>query len=394
MKKGWITKDISDIADIINGGTPDTSIKKYWDGDNLWITPKDLGTSTSKYIYDTQRKISELGLINSSAKVLPKNSIVLSSRAPIGYLAINKKELSTNQGCKGLIPKPNINSLFLYYFLSSSVTLLNDLGSGTTFKELSTSKLASVKIPVPPLPEQKCIVSILDKAFTAIDKAKRNAEKNLQNSKELFETYLQGVFSNPGKNWEEKTIEDIAYIINGGTPDTSNKKYWGGDNLWITPKDMGKLSDIYIYDTERKISVLGLEHSSAKLIPRNSIILSSRAPIGHLAINKKEISTNQGCKGIVPKSKIVSLYLYYFLKKSVKLLNDIGSGTTFKELSTAKLAKVRIPVPDIIEQKNLVKELDTLLAKSKKLQEIYEQKLANLEELKKSILQKAFNGEL
>lgn len=173
------------------------------------LLQKDMGQLNSVFVDKTDRKITDAGLKNSSAKMLPPNSVVLSSRAPIGHLAINTKPISTNQGCKGIIPSEKINTLFLYHFLKNSVELLNDLGSGTTFKELSGSKLSLVKIPLPPLPEQQRIVAILDEAFAAIAKVKANAKQNLQNAKELFESYLQGVFEKKGEGWEEKKIGEV-----------------------------------------------------------------------------------------------------------------------------------------------------------------------------------------
>ncbi len=131
------------------------------------------------------------------------------------------------------------------------------------------------------------------------------------------------------QGWEIKNIGDVSSIVNGGTPKTRISEYWGGEHLWITPKDMGKLDSIFVDETGRMITDEGLKNSSAKLLPINSIILSSRAPIGHLAINKKPISTNQGCKGIIPLDEIDTMYLYYFLKNSVKLLNELGSGNYF-----------------------------------------------------------------
>jgi type I restriction enzyme, S subunit len=238
-------------------------------------------------------------------------------------------------------------------------------------------------------------VSILDEAFVAIDIAKVHAEQNLKNSKELFKSYLDAVFTNKIQDWKDKFLNEVCIIVNGGTPDTTIPEYWDGDNLWITPKDMGKLEDIYVYDTSRKITNAGLKNSSAKILPINSIILSSRAPIGHLAINKKPISTNQGCKGLIPRKDISTIFLFYFLKSSVELLNNLGTGATFRELSSSKLAEVIIPMPKTFnEQLTIVKKLDALSAETKKLEIIYQQKLNALEELKKSILQKAFNGEL
>ena len=152
---------------------------------------------------------------------------------------------------------------------------------------------------------------------------------------------LAGADLSLSKGWKVEKLGDVCDIFNGGTPDTKVPKYWGGDILWITPKDMGQLESIYVDDTARKITEAGLKNSSAKILLVNSVVLSSRAPIGHLAINTKEITTNQGCRGIVPKKGLSTLYLYYFLENSVDLLNSLGTGTTFKELSATRLEQVQ-----------------------------------------------------
>ena len=199
-------------------------------------------------------------------------------------------------------------------------------------------------------------------------------------------------------SWEWVRIGDVSDIVNGGTPDTNKKEFWEGNILWVTPKDLGKLNSNFVDDTERKITNAGLKNSSAKILTENSVILSSRAPIGHLAINTKPISTNQGCKGITPYDGLNTKYLYYFLKKSVKLLNDLGSGTTFKELSGLKLSEVLIPLPPVAEQQLIVDKIEELLP----LVEQYgtaESELRKLnnkfpEQLRRSVLQYAVQGKL
>ena len=217
LPAGWQQKKLGDVCEVINGGTPKTNIKEYWDGNILWITPKDLGRNKNIFVDDTIRKITVLGLKKSSAQLIPANSIILSTRAPIGYLAINKIEISTNQGCRGVVPSKKIKTIFLYYFLKNSIDLLNKLGRGTTFKELSATSLSNIIIPIPPLAEQKRIVAILDKTFTAIDKIKNNTEKNLANTKELWQNYLQQSFNNPKKNWQQKKLTKIEEVFSRGS---------------------------------------------------------------------------------------------------------------------------------------------------------------------------------
>src|SRR2546427_2042802 len=215
MMKGWQTKTLGAVCEVMNGGTPETGVPEYWNGCHLWITPAEMGKRPSPYVGDTERKITDLGLRNSSAQMLPPNSVILSSRAPIGHLVINTKPMATNQGCKGLVPVSHLQHKFLYYYLTSIVDLLNSLGAGATFKELSGGKLKEVIIPIPPIPEQQRIVGILDEAFEGIATATANAEKNLQNARALFESHLQSVFAKRGKGWVEKQLGDVCELFQG-----------------------------------------------------------------------------------------------------------------------------------------------------------------------------------
>ena len=213
-KFGWEIKKIGDVCDVFNGGTPDTTVKEYWDGDNLWITPKDMGKLTSKFVDKTERKLTDEGVKNSSARLLPINSVIMSSRAPIGHLAINTLPICTNQGCKGMVPKKGLNSNYLYYFLSNSVQLLNDLGSGTTFKEISGTKLSTVKIPVPPLPTQHQIVSELDALSEIISKKKQQIEE----LDKLAQATFYDMFGDPvtnEKGWEVVPFTDVLVLKRG-----------------------------------------------------------------------------------------------------------------------------------------------------------------------------------
>jgi type I restriction enzyme, S subunit len=178
MKNGWLNKRISEVCEVVNGGTPKTAVAEYWDGEHLWITPAEMGKRKSPYVDNTERKLTDAGLRDSSARMLPPYSVILSSRAPIGHLVINLKPMSTNQGCKSLIPNDHLDYKFLYYYLTSIVGLLVSLGSGVTFKELSGSKLKDVYVPLPSRSEQQRIVSVLDEVFAdvAIAQSQRRKE--------------------------------------------------------------------------------------------------------------------------------------------------------------------------------------------------------------------------
>jgi len=173
MRDGWVTKSLGEVCQIVNGGTPKTGVAEYWDGNHRWITPAEMGKRKSPYVGKTERMISDKGLQDSSARLLPINSVILSSRAPIGHLVINTEPMATNQGCKGLVPGPGLEAKYLYYYLSNSVEYLNSLGTGATFKELSGGKLKEISVPIAPSRNNSVLSLSLMKHLKASSSPKR-----------------------------------------------------------------------------------------------------------------------------------------------------------------------------------------------------------------------------
>ena len=194
--------------------------------------------------------------------------------------------------------------------------------------------------------------------------------------------------------WEVHPLGDVAKVVNGGTPKSNVPEFWQGGIQWLTPKDMGKMDSDFVNETPRTITEKGLNRSSAKLVPPNSVIMSTRAPIGHLAINTVAMAFNQGCRGMVPCESLDTRYLFHFLKLKQKDLEDKGVGTTFKELSGTALKNFKISLPSLDVQKRIVEKLDFLREQSNRLQQQYTSQLADMDELRLSVLQKAFSGEL
>jgi type I restriction enzyme S subunit len=402
MKKGWLIKTLGDVCDVINGGTPKTGLPEYWDGNHRWITPAEMGKRLSPYVNDTERKITDLGLRDSSARMLPPNSVILSSRAPIGHLVINTEPMGTNQGCKGLIPHSQIEHKFLYYYLSSIVDLLNSLGTGATFKELSGSKLKEVTVPVPPLAEQQRIVGLLDEAFEGLATAKDNAQKNLQNARALFESHLQSVFAQRGPGWVDTTLSQLCdikhgfafkgefftnkgdyvvltpgnYFESGGYRDRGEKqKYYAGE---IPPDYIMKEGEMLVAMTEQAAGLLG----SPLLVPESDKFLHNQR-LGLVTAKPGVPWTNE-------------FFFHVFNTQFVRqAIHDSASGVKVRHTSPTKIGEVVVSFPTSIkEQKAIVAVLADLREETQRLARLYERKLAALEALKKSLLHQAFTGEL
>lgn len=195
-------------------------------------------------------------------------------------------------------------------------------------------------------------------------------------------------------NWEWVKIGSITQVISGGTPRTSNGDYYNGEIAWITPKDLSNYRERFISKGFRSITELGLKNSSATLIPKNSVLMSSRAPIGYVAISKNEITTNQGFKSFKASKTFISEYLYFYLKNSKSYLESIATGTTFKELSLEKAKKIIFPLPPLEEQERIVNKLDSMLGRINEAKELIAQAKETFENRRASILNLAFNGEL
>jgi len=393
MKAGWQIKAIGEVCDVVNGGTPKTGTKEYWGGQHQWVTPAEMGKRNSPYVGETERTVTDAGLQNSSARMLPPYSVILSSRAPIGHLVINTEPMATNQGCKGLVPSDPLHYKFLYYYLSSIVDLLNDLGSGATFKELSGGKLKEVGIPFPPLPEQQRIVAILDAAFDGIATAKANAEQNLQNARALFESHLQSVFTQRGEGWEEKRLGEV-YDVRDGTHDSP--KYHATGYPLITSKNLKReglsFDDVSLIN-ERDFTKI----NQRSAVHKGDVLFAMIGTIGNPTL--VTVEPNFAIKNValfkIPQGQSGAFLKHYLASGWVisKMMQE-AKGSTQKFVGLGYLRDFPINVPPLAKQLEVVEALDELSAETQRLESLYQRKLAALDELKKSLLHQAFSGML
>lgn len=455
LPQGWEVKKLDDIAEISSGGTPSRNKKEYWENGTIpWVKIKDI---KANFIKDTEEYITEIGLKNSSAKIFSKGTILYSIFATLGEVAILDIEATTNQAIAGInITNNNVNLLFLMYYLKSIKKEISNKGRGVAQNNLNLSMLKQIEIPLPPLKEQGRIAGILDLAFEKIDKSVELLKANLANLDELAQSVLDRAFNplgdsadstestqNPStrdtqspyplpQHWEWKSLGEMCKILNGGTPDTKNPVFWdlnqshevqtdksvvgvGGEvergegatsqfkplhplakeksYYWATLVDTKQK---YLYSTQRKITQKGLDSSNATLLPVNSVIFSSRASIGEVCIAKVETATNQGYKNFVCDENVLYYeFLYFALQRFAKEIESLAQGTTYKEVSKAKISEFQIPLPkDIKEQEQIAMHLDSVFDKIQKLKELYNAQLQDYEELKRSLLTQAFSGKL
>ena len=399
MKAGWQRRTIGAVCEVVNGGTPKTGVPEYWDGPHQWLTPAEMGKRATPYVAQTERTITDGGLQNSSARMLPALSVILSSRAPIGHLIINTVPMATNQGCKGLVPRDGLDCKYLYYYLVSIVPLLNELGTGATFKELSGGKLKEVPIPVPPLPEQHRIVAILDEAFDGIATAKANAEQNLQNARALFDTFLNAVYLGRGADtWPMRRLGDVFEIgsskrIHERDWSPSGVPFYGGKEIVKLAKFGHAVSNAYI--SEQKYH----DYASKYDMPKpGDILITARGTIGvGYVVQKSDRFYYKDGNIISMRAKEAAnphFLLYAFRSKA--LADQLGelSGTTVTHLPLEKAKELLLRMPEVSIQDAVVKQSMEFEGETQRLESLYQQKLTALDDLKKSLLHQAFSGQL
>lgn len=275
---------------------------------------------------------------------------------------------------------------YLYYKLRTLD--LASMNVGTAVPSLTTALLNEIKLEIPPLSIQRTITNIL----SSLDDKIENNNAIIANLEEQGLSIFKKWFiesSNP--NWKQGTVSDLGTVISGGTPSKKKAEYYAdGDIPWITPKDLSLNKSKFISRGTTNITKLGLMESSAKLVTPGTILFSSRAPIGYIAIAKNEVSTNQGFKSIEPYQNIGTAFVYYFLKTNVAMIENSASGSTFKEISGGAFKKL----PAIIPDNEILSEFNQKCQSLFSLQEVLEEENTKLMEMRDTLLPKLMSGEI
>jgi type I restriction enzyme, S subunit len=379
----------------VSGATPQTSVPEYWDGDICWATPKDLSDLDGHFIASTPRKITKAGLSSCAATMLPANSVLFSSRAPIGHVAVNTTPMATNQGFKSFIPRRDLlEPKFLYHWLRAKRAYLESLGNGATFKEVSKAVVARVEIALPPLPEQRRIAAILDQADAL--RAKRQ-EALAQLGKLMGSIFIEMIgdpVENP-KGWQKRQLGTICEVasskrvfveelVNEGVP------FYRGT-------EVGQLGESQEVRPSLFISAEHYERLKNEAgVPRQGdLLLPSICPDGriYLVEDDKPFYFKDGRVLWIKASQgsMNSLFLRHQLKRIfAKSYAQIASGTTFAELKIFALKDAEICTPPLDVQEKFARialSLNLQMSRSRS-------SLDELDALFASLQHRAFAGQL
>ncbi|MCQ2476856.1 MAG: restriction endonuclease subunit S [Clostridia bacterium] len=376
---------LDELFDLQMGKTPSRNNSEYWDSEHhKWISIGDL-SKCGKYIYETKEYLSDKAVKESGISLIPANTVIMSFKLSIGKTAITPEPMYSNEAIMSFRDKKVIELMpdYVYYMFSGK-----DWDTGTNKavmgKTLNKATLSQIRIKVHSLPEQQQIVSVLDKAKAIIDARLQE----LQALDDLIKARFVEMFgdydlSHQRQNWIP--ISEIGKVVGGSTPKTSVSEYWNGEYRWISPAEIQADSGV-IYDSVKKITKAGAESCSLQELPIGTVILSSRAPVGKVAIAGNTFYCNQGFKNIICNSRIIPRYLYSLLLFNTEYLNSLGRGATFKEISKSIVENIKIPLPEIAEQK----EFETFVKHIDKSRVVVQKALDEAQLLFDSLMQQYF----
>lgn len=394
--EGWRWAPLAQLARMESGHTPSRRHPEYWGGTIPWIGIQDAKANHGRRILNTQEMTNELGIANSSARVLPANTVCLSRTASVGYVVVMGSPMATSQDFVNWVCSDDLEPEFLkYLFIAEGENLLR-FASGAVHPTIYFPEAKAFHICYPPRREQRRIVDILDEAFASIATAKANAEKNLQNARDIFRSHLKTVFSRQGDGWKEMQIPDVCLTFGRGKSrhrPRNEPSLYGGSYPFIQTGDISN-ADHVITRHVQTYSEKGLAQS--KLWPKGTVgIAIVGATIGETGVLGFDACFPDSVVGMtVDPAKANPFFIEYLLQHFKDLVKSQGEGSARDNINLATFDKLRFPIPPVAVQRRIVEIADAVKSKCRCLESIYQRKLASLDELKKSLLHQAFSGKL
>lgn len=373
----WLKTALIDIVELIGGGTPKTSKAEYWGGNINWLSVKDFNNE-NRYVYSTEKTITEEGLNNSSTKLLKKDDIIISARGTVGELAMITFPMAFNQSCYGIRAKEGIDSIFLYYLIKNSVRKLKAITHGSVFDTITRDTFANIEVAIPDIKTQHRIAKML---ADIDDKVENNQRINNNLEQQAQTIYQQMLIDNVSSDWTEGILSDIADITMGQSPSGSSYNEDGNGTIFFQGRAefSFRFPTIRLYTTEPK-----------RMACANDTLMSVRAPVGDLNVAHTDCCIGRGLAAIHSKNNHQSFVLYtmFSLKKQLDVFN--GEGTVFGSINRNSLNEIPILIPSskkLDEFEALVAPMDAAIRNN------YDE-ICCLEQLRNSLLPKLMSGEL
>ena len=318
----WNRVPLIDYIELIGGGTPKTTVPEYWNGNIPWLSVKDFNND-KRYVYSTEKHISQSGFENSPTKMLHKDDIIISARGTVGEIAMIPFDMAFNQSCYGIRASRGIDQPFLYYLLKNCISQLKRMTHGSVFDTITRDTFANIEVDIPDAETQKRISSVLADIDNKIEVNDAINDNLQQQAAALFSSLYD-------RTNTEVRFTDLIQILGGGTPKTDENTYWNGNIAFFTPKDVGTP---YTLITEKTITEEGLSHCNSRLYPVNTVFVTARGTVGKVGMSGVPMAMNQSCYALVGK-ETHQLLVYFYTLKAVDRLKHKASGAVFDAITT------------------------------------------------------------
>ena len=383
----WRKVSLSEVTTMIGDGLHGTPIYDS-NGDYFFINGNNL--KNGKIIIKSDTKKVSLEEAEIHKKPISEKTILLSINGTIGSLALfkNEKCVLGKSACFINI-KDEVDKFFMYYLFceQSFQEYLVITATGTTIQNVPLRGLRNYEFLLPPLPEQRAIAAVLTSLDDKIDLLHRQ-NKTLEAMAETL--FRQWFVEGAGEDWEDGVLDNIVNVKGGTTPSTKEPEYWDGDIYWTSPRDLSNHTSIFMFDTERKITNTGLAQIGSGLMPVGTVLMSSRAPIGYLAITDISVAINQGYIAIVCDKLVSNYFMYLWCKANMEAIKNAGNGSTFEEISKSNFKALSIAIPP---ESILIKFDSTTRPFFEKIRKNQIQ-VKTLEKLRDNLLPKLMSGEV
>lgn len=419
---GWAWTPLSSVAQLESGHTPSRKHPEYWDGDIPWIGIKDATENHGRTILDTHQHVTKLGLENSSARLLPTSTVCLSRTASVGFVVVMGRPMATSQDFVNWVCGPKIDPHYLKYVLIAENEALWRFASGTTHQTIYYPEAKALHVCLPPIEEQRSIVNVLLSIDKKIESNRKENASLEAIARALFKSWfvdfdpirakMEGrvpvgmseasaaLFPNEFQEsclgsipagWTVESVGDVVDCLGGGTPSTAQPEYWdNGIHPWATPKDLSSLEAPILLETDKKITDVGLAKISSGLLPEGALLMSSRAPVGYLAISAMPVAINQGFIAILCTERASNYFMLNWCQANMAEIEGRATGTTFPEISKKNFRPMQIVVPPAGVMAEFTKLVSPLYGGIK----VNQRESRVLEYIRSTLLPKLLSGEI
>jgi type I restriction enzyme S subunit len=392
----WKFVALGDLCDVIGGGTPAKDCAEFYRGDIPWATVRDM---RSDAITNTEFKITPLAVKHSSTNVVPKGNVVIATRVGLGKVGVLQQDTAINQDLRAIVPRDAKRLLpgFLFWWFKSVARLIVAEGAGATVQGVKLPFIKSLPVPLLSPLEQRHVVSVLDEAFAGLETATANAEKNLKNARELFESQSSRVFGMIAqRHGSRRLAEIVTRLTNGYVGPTRNIYLKSGIPYLLARHVRGNQLE---FDGKTFVSSDFNEKNKKSKLRSGDVLLVQSGHIGHSAVVGSD-HEGHNCHAMIVITPVLNelsgdfLSLYFGSAGMQRKFEEIRSGSTVPHLTCGLVRELMIPLPKMDEQQQIVAVLKEMEQNTARLASLASEKILRLAQLKQAILKKAFSGEL